>query len=367
MKQQSMINKAKGAVKWFLPLYLFTLLPLTSVAQTTPYQPGLTTEGAIYYLPKTAFRFVIQTEQTRYIPGEYAAYAERYLALHDVKTEPETTYRLTHIDMAPIGVADTAKCFVVKVNPKTTAANIELAKDGVLLAVNSTVKENELPPAFKPARKPAEVNPRQFLNEEILSAGSTAKRAELIAQEIFNTRESKNQLIRGEADYMPKDGEQLRIMLAQLDKQNEALSQLFVGTTVCDTTEYVLTVCPMEEIKSEVLFRLSRKLGLVDVDDLSGEPFYLTVEDLKTVPAPVEDVKKKKKVSEEGIYVNVPGRIKVSVHHGNETLYTQELPAGQFGNVELLGEDLFNKRYITHIGLNPVNGGIDKLESEQVK
>ncbi len=33
MKQQSMINKAKAAVKWFLPFYLFTFLPLVAVAQ----------------------------------------------------------------------------------------------------------------------------------------------------------------------------------------------------------------------------------------------------------------------------------------------------------------------------------------------
>jgi len=33
MKQQSMINKAKGAVKWFLPFYLFTFLPFIAAAQ----------------------------------------------------------------------------------------------------------------------------------------------------------------------------------------------------------------------------------------------------------------------------------------------------------------------------------------------
>jgi len=33
MKQQSMINKAKSAVKWFLPIYLFSFLPFIAVAQ----------------------------------------------------------------------------------------------------------------------------------------------------------------------------------------------------------------------------------------------------------------------------------------------------------------------------------------------
>ena len=350
----------------FLLFYLLTLLPLSVLAQISNYQPGLTPEGAIYYLPKTALRFTVLVERTQYTPGEYAAYAERYLALHDVKTEATSDSRLIHIDMMPVGQADTAKCYAVKINPKTTAANIEISKDGILLAVNSEAPRTVFPAAFRPARKLAAINSRQFLNEEILAAGSTTKRAELIAQEIYNIRESKNQLTRGEADYMPKDGEQLRIMLAQLDQQNSALTQLFTGTTVTDTTEYVLTVCPMKETKEEVLFRLSQKLGMVEADDLSGAPYYLTVEDLHTVPAPVETGKKKKK-EEEGIYVNVPGRIRVSVTRGPETLLTQEISAGQFGNVELLGEELFNRRYITHIGLNPTHGGVEKLESEQVK
>ena len=35
------------------------------------------------------------------------------------------------------------------------------------------------------------INPRDFLTEEILMAGSTAKMAELVAKEIYNIRESK--------------------------------------------------------------------------------------------------------------------------------------------------------------------------------
>ena len=43
------------------------------------------------------------------------------------------------------------------------------------------------------------------------------------------------------------------------------------------------------------------------------------------------------------------------------------MPAAQFGNVELLSGELFNKHYGTHLWLNPVTGAIDKLEAEQPK
>ena len=337
---------------------------LTAQTQLSKYVPGITTDGAIYYLPKTSMHFIVQVERTTYTPGEYAAYAERYLALHNVKAEKTVTHRVTNIMMQPVGLADTAKCFVVKFNPKSAASNLELADDGVLLAINSQGIRQEHPRRFVPAPKARPVNARQFLNEEILSAGSMAKRAELIAQEIYTIRDSKNQLTRGEADYMPNDGAQLRIMLDKLEQQDAALTQLFAGTTVCDTTEYIIVTCPMTGVKDMVLFRLSQHLGLVEADDLSGEPYYLTLEDLHTVPAPA-DSKKKRKLVEEGIYVNIPGRVKATVTHEGRVLYTEEFTAGQFGNVELLSGELFNKRYTTHLRLNPVNGGVELLEAEQ--
>ena len=36
-------------------------------------------EGAPYYLPKTAFKFRILVQKTKFTPGEYAEYASRYL------------------------------------------------------------------------------------------------------------------------------------------------------------------------------------------------------------------------------------------------------------------------------------------------
>ena len=141
------------------------------------------------------------------------------------------------------------------------------------------------PEPFVPAAKEEPVNPRKFLTEEILAAGSTAKTAELIVREIYDLRENRNLLIKGQADFMPTDGNQMRLMLQQLEMQEHALLQLFTGTTVCDTTEEVIIICPDGEIEQQVGFRLSQELGLVDADDLSGVPYYVKVEDLTTMPA----------------------------------------------------------------------------------
>ena len=134
-------------------------------------------------------------------------------------------------------------------------------------------------------------------------------------------------------------------------------------------TEQVLTICPDRELEHDVLFRLSRRLGLVDADDLSGAPYYVKVEDLTTMPATdeAEAAKVKKKQPEAGIYVNVPGRMRITISSADRVLSTVEHPAAQFGNVELLSGELFNKHYTTHLWLNPITGAVDRLEAEQPK
>lgn len=347
------------------------MLPCMAAAQTeiSKYKPGVTPEGFVYFLPKTALRIVVQVEKTTYTPGDFCKYADRYLRLKNVRNEASVSYKVNTIAMTSFGVADTAKCYAVKYNPKNATANVELADDGRLLAINEKAPLNTVPDKFIPARKPQAVNPRQYMNEDILTAGSMAKMAELTALEIYDIRDSKNQLTRGQADFMPKDGEQMKIMLEQLATQEEALMQMFTGTVTKDTTEHVFLYYPDRVTNRQILFRLSNKLGIVAADDLAGAPYYISVSDESNLPeaAPGDDKKKKKVAVEDGIYVNVPGKIKVNIAEGNNKLASFDFMAGQFGYTELLSGDLFNKRFTTHLILNPITGGVAKLEAEQPK
>ena len=205
------------------------------------------------------------------------------------------------------------------------------------------------------------------MSEDALAAGSTSKMAELIAQDIYEIRDSRNQLVRGQADNMPKDGEQLRLMLNQLNLQDRALTSLFAGTTVSDTTRHTFLIVPDSVIVRDILFRFSQKLGLVDADDLAGVPYYINIDDLSTVPAPAPVDPRKKLKPIDGIFVNIPGRLRATVSDGQQAIITSEFPAGQFGNVELLSGSLFNKRFTTRLWLNPLSGAIERLDAEQPK
>ena len=355
--------------KILLVFFTFHCSLLTTLAQTavSTYLPGVTPEGAIYLLPKTGIRIAVQVEKTTYAPGELCKYAERYLRIKDVSPTPSVNYRITDIRQEAYAVADTSKHYAIEFNAKTAATNVRLSDDGILLAINADPITIPATKPFVAAPHPASVNPRQYMNEETLAAGSTAKMAELIAQDIYEIRESRNLLVRGQADNMPKDGEQLRLMLNQLDKQDQAMNSLFIGITEKDTTEHVITIIPNKTSDQQVLFRFSQKLGLLESDDFAGVPYYYKVEDLKTVP-PVEVIDPKKKNKQApGVYVNVPGKLRSTISDAKGVISTAEFPAGQFGNVELLSGALFNKRYTTRLWLNPLSGAVEKIDIEQPK
>lgn len=339
---------------------------MTAVAQTelTSFVPGSTLEGVCYFLPKTALRLVVEVEKTTVKPGELSKYAYRYLRLNDVPREESTTYQLKSIKVDTYGVPDSRKAYSVKVKSKTIAPLVGLTNDGVLLSINREAESvPELPAVPADVAAPQPVDARRYYTQEMLAAGSTSKLAELISQEIYDIRESRNELVRGEADNTPKDGAQLQLMLNQLDQQATAFESLFKGTVSRSTQYVVLTIVPEEE-KEVIAFRLSKHLGVVASNDLSGEPFYLNVEPLQNLPARVvdPDVEKKKAKTEKGVFYNVPAREAVSIYTDEQNYVRLECPMAQFGTTELLSDALFNKNATTKVTFYPQTGAIDKLE-----
>ena len=345
--------------------------------QLQKYLPGATPEGAVYFLPKTAVRISVLIEKSTFQPGDFCRYAQKYLRLSDAGQEPWVSHRVLSITQTPVGVADTSKAYALKFDPRTVAVNVRLSDDGCLQGINTPLSPSEGGKGLGPSdrKKGNQVGTTsaqrgregfQYLTEEILAAGSTAKMAELTAREIYDIRENRSLLVKGQADFMPKDGRQLELMLQQLDTQDRALTALFAGTLVCDTTEEVIIVTPDAPCERQLLFRLSQTLGVVDVDDLSGEPFYISIDDMHSMP-PVDSVaaaKVKKKTYEAGVYVNIPGRLRTTIYQGINQLQTAEFPAPQFGHVELLSGDLFNKRYTTRLWLSPLTGAVERLEAD---
>lgn len=336
-------------------------LPVLGSAQTqvVEYNPAALAEGVTYSLPMTAVNIDVAAIKTVYVPGEFAKYADRYLHVQGVKREREEAWEIKNMKVGQEGLPDTLKSFVIKMKDKSSASNVQLTNHGVMLAINTAqhTVSNDLPESTTTNHA---LNAKQYLTSEMLEAASTAKMAELVAQEIMDIRDSKNAIRRGQAESMPKDAGSLRIVLDDLNKQEEALTQLFLGYVDTTVVYKRYQFATRKNLEKATAFRFSKKVGFVDADDYAGEPYYISIIDKHSVPAPTEKEAAKRKI--QGVVYNIPGSAKVTISTMAGAIYDAEMPMGQFGNIDMLNNALFNKGSAPKVTFNPATGALLRLE-----
>lgn len=300
--------------------------------------------GLTYRIPLTAVEVTVDAFCTKFQPGQFAPYAEKFLGLKDVPQEASIHWEVTDIKMTPVALADTSRSYHIVFSEKGALPTFYLSSENTILGINaapelpaSVEKKQEIPaPKFT-------TNPADFMTSEMLKAGSKAKQAELVAEEIMAIRESRSELVRGEADNMPSDGKQLQLMLDNLSEQEASLLSLFVGVTTYDVAARHFTYAPREAAERELLFRFSRELGFVSNDDLAGAPYYMSLSVIEDNRMPFMDVKALKKL-EKGIAFSVPGKAHIRLFNAAQTLAEGDLRMSQFGHVEQLPQAQFTDR-----------------------
>lgn len=336
-----------------------TLLASSGLCAQDYYTPG-EGEGIVYMLPKTQVVVDIIATRVDFTPGEFGLYANRYLRLTNVSTQPETYWEIKDVKVRTVGIPDSAKAYVMKLKDRNMASNIELTDQGIVKAINTTSTYKENTPMYELEKPGKHENARIYMTEDILSVGSTAKMAELTAQEIYNIRDSKNTILRGQAEAMPKDGASLKLVIDQLDKQERALTECFTGTTDRTDEVFTFTVMPEDSLKEKVVARFSKRLGVLPPDNLAGDPVYISISSLPVLPALDESGKKKKKI--DGIIYNVPGKGRTNISFLGKTMWEDDLQFTQFGYTEVLVNGLFDKKVNTRVIFNPTTGCVLKID-----
>ena len=341
---------------------LFAALPLSAQTEVGAYKNG-EASGVTYYLPNTVLDITLEAIEITRTPGEFSAYAGNYLHITDAISKPEKYWEISSVTIKQLGTPNPEKMYTIKLAEGSSAANVQLSKEGILQAINTRFTE-EAPQAKKSTAKQLP-DPKSYLTSEILQATSTAKMAELTSKEIYAIRESKLAITRGQAENMPKDGLSMQLVLAELSMQEQSLKSLFVGT--CDTVRYTCNIKLTPTMESDttkaVLFRFSRKLGILKNNDLAGAPIYYDFKNLFSIPQPADNGKKKKAPKKEGVFVNIPGKAAVKIYSPTKVYFEEELPFAQLGTTESLSKELFNKNVTTKVVLDKATGGVIKIEN----
>lgn len=331
---------------WILSLSIMIAFNITAQKTTRINAVKSNDFGVIYSLPKTSFEITLLVKKTIYRKGEFYPYAQRYLGIDHPIVEDKTVYSLENIKIINKGIVDKQNSFMVEFSPKTFEPYVCLREDGVIAAVNADPEPEVDSQMQIPEKETPSVNPRSYLSQEALMAGSTAKQAELVARQIFDLRNSRRDILTGEADNMPPDGNAYKVVMDEIDLQEKALTELFAGSTETDFFVHSFTIVPEEtNIDKKIIIRFSSKLGPVDADDLAGEPIYFSL--INKTPKQETQLSEKElerfqKKLNEGLIYNIPGKADLSIEFQNKILVTLMVDVVQFGSKDVLVRKMFD-------------------------
>ena len=322
--------------------------------------------GIVYSLPKTEINVVITARHTIEKPGPFYQYAERYLATKEIITINNESWSIENIEIQSSAVADPNRTFQVAIDNRGIANNISYAHDNIIVGVNLlSDKSDKSDWSDKSDKSDWSDWSDKFnktlsfeyskLNEDALVATSIPKMAEMVARQIYHIRESRTALLSADLDQLP-DGEALKTMLAQLDREEAELVAFFVGKTTSYTVTKTYSIIPDDDIKDYVIARISTSEGLTEANNVIGEPIYINIEGTY-YNAPLTDPKQEK--MPKGFYYNVPGSALITVE-SPELKAQQTLPIAQFGYTTYLNAALTNNK-TAKIVFNPELGTITKI------
>lgn len=350
-------------------LFVALLACVTTVCAQTEvnrFVPGLTSDGLMYYLPKTELMIGVTAKRTTKHPGDFAKYANRFMRLNDVATNVETKWAVTDVQLANTARPDTAKAFVVVVRKGTSAPLCTLSDDGILLAVNAEASKPVHPVLEnKKNALTTKLNSRDYFTADMLASVSEQKLAQLTVEKILDIRATRESLATGTATNAPQDAERLKVMLAELKAEEAALLQLFTGYEETETQTWFFTYAPTVPGRA-ILAKLSDAKGVVNASEANGIPIYVDVVNLETVPmgaTPMTDPR----VADHSLRYNIPSQAVVAISIQEHELVKKQFPIAQFGRLEYLSEDLFNHRSTCRLWFNPLTGNLDKIQDDSVK
>lgn len=318
------------------------LLIITIVKAQTVIPVNSEALPVIYHLPSTELSFKIEVEKTTFKPGIFYLYSQRYLSTDQVILEEKTNYRVVKIEMEPKTLPDLNRRYVVSATGKSALNRIQVDESGILTGINIPKEQIKKEIRREIIREDIQVNAGTNgllpLTQEYMMAGSTAKLAEGAAKQIYMIRESRLNLLSGETEQMPQDGAALKTMLEGLDRLEKELTELFVGKVIVEKSQHQVTYTPQSHEAEEVLFRLSARRGVVDKEDLGGEPYFIHINAEKTKLA---DPDPKSKPVMPGLFTVLPALTNVKISNGISELFSRKLFIPQLGTVITYPESAF--------------------------
>lgn len=327
--------------------------------------------GLVYTLPVTAVDVWLTCEMEEKTPGEFQNYCNRYLSRNDAIRRSSRTATLKSAQITTEGLPDENQRWLAQFKAGSTPYML-LTPDGVPLSLN-TEQTFELPSFTAPEPEAAQPTPletpeaEQAQTMDMALSSSTSKRAQLASERIFELREMRSDILSGQAENMPADGNAMQLVLDNIAAQEAALTAMFTGTTKRWTEVRRIRVVPdSTDIQGRVIARLSVFEGIVDADDLAGSPVTLDLSVATRGELPQNDKGETKTFPKGGVAYRIPGTADVTVNYNGESVASATVTLAQLGDVFGLAPALFtDKKEASKAIFDPRTGALVELGPAQ--
>lgn len=343
-------------------------LAASAPAQTsTRLDAGKATEyGLVYSLPITALDIYLEAELTQEHPGEFYNYARRHLGINDAIKSDVLSAELKSVTIVPRGVADSRQQWLAQFK-NGSSVFMTLSPDNIPMGINVDGAPSMMP--VIPSAQDAAPSPlegpaaRQAVTQDMARSASVSKKAELAAQRIFELRETRSDILSGQADNPPADGDAMKLVLDNLAAQEAALTAMFAGVSTTRTVVEKVTFIPdSTATDNKVIARLSAVDGILEPDNLAGTPITLDVKILERGELPLTEKGAPKAFPKGGVAYRIPGTAQVTVSYAGRSIASAEVPLAQLGVVFGLNPALFSdKRQPYSVTFDTATGAVVKL------
>lgn len=340
-------------MKQFMLLGLSLLTLLTQAQNISENEVAL-----VYYMPKTELVFTIEYEQEIMQAGPLFLFAEQFLGTDEAIQEDDTIHNYIGINCSTRTLPDYERAYKIVPQDGVNTALISLTDKGILEGYNLAVptKKPTRPQQKEKLKKSKHLSPMLIpLQEESANVTTLKEMAQTVMKQIYHIREIRMFLLSGETENPPADGHAMEQTLAELERQENQLLELFLGRRIYKRCSTTINYVPNQS-EQVVLARFDLNKGVVAATE-QGTPITLAINTSKQVyTAAVVD---KKAPQPSQIYYNLPGKGVYTLTYGDETVATRQLQLPQLGIAVPLDKGLFSqKKQTPHILLNTKTGNI---------
>ncbi|MBO7457961.1 MAG: DUF4831 family protein [Paludibacteraceae bacterium] len=323
-------------------------------------------EGAlVYYSPKTSvtvdFTYTVETHET----GVYAKWAEAMIGAKEIERENTTICTLTDVRIGTATTADYSR-------PHKVAAEVNVPlllninEKGLLVGYNLPYEPKEkVAPRKSENRDGGQKNRGNKVPpfpEEVLKAATPMAQAHAVAQQIFHIRETRMYLLSGEVEHAPADGKAMELVLAELDRQERQLTELFVGKKTVRTEHKHFRIEPESQLKQEHYWFFSEENGFTHAENIDADTITLRLtlhpQEFANNASNGKDAKKKKGAEMSQIVYNLPGSGDAEVIFNGHSLAQRTIPMAQLGIDVPVSKDVFTGAELPVIVFSEKTGNI---------